>query len=138
MSRRTLSEEEKALLSALMQDVQPLEKKKRMVSARQSIPVKSALATSNQQLSTTLDLHGLTLEQAHRRLVVFIEAHVKNGSRELLVITGKGKGGEGALMHEVPRWLTLSDMKAHISMVSKAKPQQGGEGALIVRLRRKK
>ena len=133
MTKRVLTDEEKALLAAAMADVRPLVKTPRAPAVVRKTTKKPA-ATLHPPLSTVLDLHGLTLEQAHTRLAAFIEAHVRAGSRELLVITGKS----GQLAHEVPRWLTLSDMKIHVSMVSKASPRQGGEGALCVRLKRKK
>ena len=135
MTKRVLTDEEKALLASVMEDVRPLVKTPRAPAvARKTIkkPV-----TSHQlpiTPSSTLDLHGLTLARAHAQLVAFIEAHARAASRDLLVITGKS----GQLAQEVPRWLTLSDMKIHVSMVSKASPRQGGEGALCVRLKKRK
>ncbi len=139
MTKRTLTDEEKALLASVMEDVRPLVKSPRAPAVvRKSLKNPSPVQLSPLILSSTLDLHGLTLIRAHAQLVTFIEAHVRAGSRNVLIVTGKGKGGEGALQHEVPRWLTLSDMKIHVSMVSKASPRQGGEGALCVRLKWKK
>lgn len=139
MTKRTLTDEEKALLAAVMEDVRPLVKTPRAPTVvRKSLKKTSPVHHSPLILSSTLDLHGLTLTRAHAQLVAFVEAHVRAGSRNILIVTGKGKGGEGALQHEVPRWLTLSDMKIHVSMVSKASPRRGGEGALCVRLKWKK
>jgi DNA-nicking Smr family endonuclease len=64
-----------------------------------------------------IDLHGMTLSEAHPALVDFVvDAHAQ-GLRLLLVITGKGRGGDredhgpipirrGVLKQQVPGWLT--------------------------------
>ena len=52
--------------------------------------------------STQLDLHGLTLQQAHEQLREFVREHQQAGTRQVTVITGKS----GALLHELPRWCT--------------------------------
>lgn len=83
-----------------------------------------------------LDLHGLTQEAAHRALVRFIAAAAADGARLALVITGKGRGGEGVLRAAVPRWLAEPAMHARIVAVTPAPPQLGGDGALCVLLRR--
>lgn len=134
MTKRILTDEEKTLLAMAMEDVKPLGKKLRApTTIKKSVKKLSTRHHSPPTLLTTLDLHGLTLEQAHSLLADFIEVHIRAKTREVLVITGKS----GQLVQDVPRWLTLSDMKNHVSMVSKAKPRQGGEGALCVRLRKR-
>ncbi|MDO5705747.1 MAG: Smr/MutS family protein, partial [Paracoccus sp. (in: a-proteobacteria)] len=59
-----------------------------------------------------LDLHGMTLAQAHPELIGFILGARTAGLRLVLVITGKGRGDHGplptrpgALRHQVPIWL---------------------------------
>ena len=83
-----------------------------------------------------LDLHGLTQEAAHRALARFIATAATDGARLALVITGKGRGGEGVLRAAVPRWLAEPAMRARILAVTPAPPQLGGSGALCVLLRR--
>src|SRR5215469_524761 len=83
-----------------------------------------------------LDLHGLTQEAAHRSLARFIAASATDGARVALVITGKGRSGEGVLRAAVPRWLAEPAMRARILAVTPALPQLGGSGALCVLLRR--
>ncbi|HYL49040.1 MAG TPA: Smr/MutS family protein [Stellaceae bacterium] len=83
-----------------------------------------------------LDLHGLTQEAAHRALVRFIATAAADGARLALIITGKGRSGEGVLRAAVPRWLAESAMHARILAVTPAPPQLGGSGALCVLLRR--
>src|SRR5579875_3518786 len=84
-----------------------------------------------------LDLHGLTQEAAHRALVRFIAA-AADGVRLALVITGKGRGGEGVLRAAVPRWLAEPPSRARILALTPAPPQHGGAGALCVLLRRRR
>jgi len=83
-----------------------------------------------------LDLHGLTQDAAHRVLLRFIAAAAADGVRLALVITGKGRSGEGVLRAAVPRWLNEPATRGHILAVTPAPPQLGGGGALCVLLRR--
>ena len=91
-----------------------------------------------------LDLHGLTLAQAHPRLNAFIEASAARGLRLVLVITGKGRPGSdenpypsrpGALRRQVPHWLQSAPAVLQVSAASR---RHGGEGALYVYLRRRR
>jgi Smr domain len=51
-------------------------------------------------MSMTLDLHGMTLQEAHARLCEFVYEHQQAGTHHVCVITGKS----GVLLHELPRW----------------------------------
>ena len=92
-----------------------------------------------------IDLHGMTLAQAHGELIGFVlNAHAA-GSRLILVITGKGKRGDdhgpipvrmGALRHQVPHWLAMPPLGSAILQVTTASLKHGGEGAYYVYLRR--
>ena len=91
-----------------------------------------------------IDLHGMTLAQAHPAVVRFIlDAHA-SGKRLVLVITGKGKprdGGPaivrpGVLKHQLPHWLRSAPLKSVILQVSEAHLRHGGSGAYYVYLRR--
>ena len=94
-----------------------------------------------------LDLHGLTLDQAHPRLVRFIHDAHASGKRLVLVITGKGKdrdeGGpipvrRGILKHHVPQWLASPALSFAVLQVTEAHVRHGGSGAYYVYLRRKR
>ena len=50
-------------------------------------------------LEDRLDLHGLSKEQAHKQLISFISRAVQQNLRHVLVITGKGRDGQGVLRH---------------------------------------
>nr|WP_245218593.1 Smr/MutS family protein [Rubellimicrobium aerolatum] len=91
-----------------------------------------------------IDLHGLTLAEAHPALVGFILGARARGKRLVLVITGKGRVTEdlapmparaGRLRHDVPRWLALPPLAEAVLQVAPAHRKHGGEGALYVYLR---
>ncbi len=92
-----------------------------------------------------IDLHGMTMAQAHPELVAFILGSQSIGRRLVLVITGKGKdrddGGpiptrHGILRHQVPQWLALPPLSQAILQVTPAHLKHGGHGAYYVYLRR--
>lgn len=92
-----------------------------------------------------LDLHGMTLAQAHPALIDFVLGAEAKGHRLVLVITGKGKdrdtGGpiptrQGVLRHQVPQWLALPPLRQAILQVTPAHIRHGGQGAYYVYLRR--
>lgn len=87
-------------------------------------------------LAKKLDLHGLTLAESRPRLVSFIKQAQGEGHKFVLVITGKGRRGEGALRRDVPIWLHQPELAALIVGFETARPQDGGDGALYVRLRK--
>ncbi|MCA8869647.1 MAG: Smr/MutS family protein [Rhodobacteraceae bacterium] len=94
-----------------------------------------------------LDLHGLTLAEAHPRLISFVrDAHVSE-KRLLLIITGKGKTGEdqgfmpvrrGILRHQVPQWLQMPPLAPLVLQVTQAHGKHGGSGAYYIYLRRQR
>ena len=90
------------------------------------------------EIDASLDLHGLTLARAHQRLVRFIEQAESRQFRTLLIITGKGRAGEGVLRREVPVWLKQPPLADRILALEQATGQDGGGGALYVRLRRQR
>jgi DNA-nicking Smr family endonuclease len=88
------------------------------------------------EFEARLDLHGLTQDQAHWRLVAFIEWARREGKRALLIITGKGVQGGGVLRSAVPRW--LAELGSVVLTTAPALPKDGGSGALYVLLRRER
>lgn len=94
-----------------------------------------------------IDLHGLTLAQAHPELIRFILSAHAQGLRLVLVITGKGKAKPdhgpipsriGALRHQVPQWLRLPPLGPAVLQVAESHAKHGGSGAYYVYLRRGK
>jgi DNA-nicking Smr family endonuclease len=93
-----------------------------------------------------IDLHGMTLSEAHPELIRFILNAQSDGARLVLVITGKGRRGEdlgpipqrmGVLRHQVPQWLRQPPLGQAVLQVSEAHLRHGGSGAYYVYLRRR-
>jgi len=87
-------------------------------------------------LEARLDLHGLSQLEARLRLQHFIATALQNGLRNILVITGKGRMGQGVLRVNVPKWLSEPPLSCHVIAFGPSRPQDGGAGALYVRLKR--
>lgn len=94
-----------------------------------------------------IDLHGMTLAEAHPALTGFILNASMAGKRLLLVITGKGRTfqGEGLitarrgiLKQQVPQWLQLPPLAPLVLQVTQAHGKHGGDGAYYVYLRRQR
>lgn len=88
-----------------------------------------------------LDLHGLTQAQAHGALKRFLAGASERGATFVLVITGKGGTageGRGVLRRQVPLWLALPEFRILVTGFEAAHAGHGGDGALYVRLRRKR
>ena len=91
------------------------------------------------QVDGHIDLHGLTLDQAHSALTGYIRAAAGRGARCVVVVTGKGKGESiGRIRAEAPHWLNQSPLRPLILAVTQARVQHGGTGALYVLLKRKR
>ena len=88
------------------------------------------------RIDATLDLHGLSREEAYTALLRFVEAAQARGARTLLIITGKGKGGGGTLREWLPRWLGETPLRGRIIAYDSAGPRHGGAGAWYIRIRR--
>ena len=92
-----------------------------------------------------IDLHGMTLDQAHPALIGFIQRAQAQGKRLVLVITGKGKHRDdpgpiparrGVLKHQVPAWLRAGPLSGLVLEIREAHLRHGGSGAYYVYLRR--
>jgi len=105
---------------------------------------RTRLSRGTVDIDARIDLHGMTQEAAHRRLLRFIETARADGARMVLVITGKGGpsepgahgSGRGVLRRAVPEWLRSPAFSGLVSGYHSAGPRHGGEGALYVRIRR--
>ena len=93
------------------------------------------------------DLHGFTLDEANSKVGEIINHCVKNKFRELLLITGKGihstndkdayiSKNLGKLKYSVPEFIkTNSDLNKFIVSIKDAEKKDGGEGAIIIKLK---
>ena len=92
-----------------------------------------------------IDLHGMTIAQAHPALIRFVFSAYDRGDRLVLVITGKGKDRDsdtpipikvGILRHQVPAWLHTPPLGALVLDIREAHQRHGGGGAYYVYLKR--
>jgi DNA-nicking Smr family endonuclease len=92
------------------------------------------------EIEASLDLHGLTQDEAFLAIQTFLYESLQEGRRCVLLITGKGtaRDGGGVLRSAVPRWLTEGAYAPHLIGIAPAHAQHGGEGALYVLLRRQR
>ena len=92
------------------------------------------------------DLHGFTLDEANNKVKEIIEYCLKNKFRELLLITGKGihstndedayiSKNLGKLKYSVPEFIKTSELNKFIISINEAEKKDGGEGAIIIRLK---
>ena len=93
------------------------------------------------------DLHGFTLDDANDKVKEIIKHCIKNKFKEILLITGKGihstneedtyvSKNLGKLKYSVPEFIsTNSDLNKLIISINDAEKKDGGEGALIIKLR---
>jgi len=157
MSKRILSDEEKALWKQVMGGVSKLPSDKIVKPVPKAVPkvrgggidpswvfqneTKSGTHLTVSQLSlrdvkdisieATLDLHGYTLERAEKALEKFVVLNQSQGRRWVLIVTGKG--GQGILREFVPAWLSRN--ANWIVGYTEAAAKHGGGGALYVHLR---
>lgn len=76
-------------------------------------------------------------------LLRFLRSIQAKGGKLVLVITGKGVRGSGhpergVLRRQVPLWLALPEFRDLVVGFDKAAIGHGGEGALYVRLRKRR
>ena len=93
------------------------------------------------------DLHGFTLDEANNKVKKIIEHCVQNKFKELLLITGKGIHSTtdedtyiskdlGKLKYSVPEFIkTNSELNKLIISIDDAEKKDGGEGAIIIKLK---
>ena len=93
------------------------------------------------------DLHGHTLNEANQRVRDIIFSCVKKKYREILFITGKGLHSSSAkdayvskdfskLKYSVPDFIKSDEnLNKFVFSISDADIKDGGEGAIIVKLR---
>ena len=92
------------------------------------------------------DLHGFTLDEANNKVKEILKYCLKNKFKELLLITGKGihstidenayiSKNLGKLKYSVPEFIKSSEFNKFIISINDAEKKDGGEGAIIIRLK---
>ena len=109
----------------------------------------SRIKTDN-DLVKTIDLHGLSLENANRTIDEFINRCFKTNVSKITVITGKGLRSNNInnpyvsknlsiLKNSVPEFIkSNSDLMKKIKNIKEAKVEDGGSGAFDIFLKKSK
>ena len=106
--------------------------------------LKQRLARGTEAIEARVDLHGKTQSEAYAALSSFLRKAQSDGSKFVLVITGKGgnareDGSErGVLKRQVPQWLRLPEFRRYVLGFEDAHHRHGGAGALYLRIRRQR
>lgn len=87
-------------------------------------------------IAASFDLHGHTQASAARVLPGFLIRERQSGARCVLIITGKGKGGEGVLKRNFLDWLNSAAARPIVSGYAESHQRHGGSGAYYVFLRK--
>ena len=98
--------------------------------------------------SKSLDLHGLSLDEANKVTKNFITECSEKGYRKLIIITGKGLRSKkyedpyvsdktSILKNSIPDYISNDpDLFNIVDKISKADQKDGGEGAIYVFLKK--
>jgi DNA-nicking Smr family endonuclease len=86
-------------------------------------------------VETVLDLHGMTVEQARKKLLAFLAECGTSEVRHVLIIHGKGyrSADKAVIKPMVNRWLQATDT---VLAFHTAQPRDGGSGAVYVLLKK--
>ena len=113
------------------------------------IPVKPVLLDANlykqfkNRHFSKIDLHGLTVDQAHQKLIEYFSVNYKKKNLFHIVVTGLGNktNGEefftGKIRRQFPFWLDTEKFQFMIKSYSPCKIQHGGLGAFYIKLKSK-
>jgi DNA-nicking Smr family endonuclease len=94
------------------------------------------------------DFHGFTLNEANTKVKELILSCVEKKYKEILLITGKGLHSTSdsdtyvskslsKLKFSVPEFIkTNEELNKYVVSISEAEKKDGGEGALLIKLRR--
>ncbi len=120
------------------------------LSKKDTLPNKdSQLIKSKKSVSVICDLHGYSLDSANEKIKDLIYESYNNGSRKLIIVTGKGLHSEnekdpyvskdlGILKYSVPEYIRKNkELMKLINEISEASVEDGGSGAFYIFLKKK-
>lgn len=139
-ARQQAAEEQAVLADSL---VAPLTLQDRLEGGDEPVYLRHGLAQSVLRdlrrgrwvIQGEIDLHGLNRDQARHQVAAFLQTALHQGKRCLRIVHGKGLGSPQKLsvLRQLLRgWLA---QRQEVLAYCQAKPQDGGEGALLVLLR---
>ena len=95
-----------------------------------------------------VDLHGLSLDEANKKIEILVDKYFLEGVEKIIVITGKGLRSKtidnpyvskdlSILKNSIPNYINAhSKIKNKIKNISKAEVKDGGEGAFYIFLKK--
>ena len=95
-----------------------------------------------------IDLHGLSLDEANKKIKILVDKYFVEGVEKIIIITGKGLRSKtidnpyvsknlNILKNSVPDYINAnSKIKNKIKSISKAEIKDGGEGAFYIFLKK--
>jgi len=95
-----------------------------------------------------VDLHGLSLDEANKKIEILIDKYFIEGVEKIIIITGKGLRSKTSnnpyvskdlsiLKNSVPDYINANlKIKSKIKSISKAEIKDGGEGAFYIFLKK--
>jgi DNA-nicking Smr family endonuclease len=95
------------------------------------------IVREREDIAARLDLHGYDQDRARQALHAFIQRAHAAGARAVLVVTGKGRLGDGVIRRRAPEWLAEPPSRALVAGLSPADRRHGGDGALYIALKRR-
>lgn len=87
-----------------------------------------------------VDLHGLTKQEAEKRVKDFLLRSHRMGHRCVLIVHGRGLNSPDSfpvLKEGLPIWLNRAPVKKKVLAFATARPYDGGTGAIYVLLRKR-
>lgn len=92
---------------------------------------------TTREVIPVLDLHGMRVKEALKTTEEFLRLSQSQGTREVKLIYGKGKGspgGKGVLREVIPSWIS-KEGSIYVSEFRRVLDFDGGDGGIIIRLK---
>ena len=117
------------------------------LSANENLPDKDDKLIKNKfNKIITFDLHGYSLDQANEKVKNLIASAYDKGFYKIIIVTGKGihstsdddayiSKNLGKLKYSVPEFIKTSEFNKFIISINGAEKKDGGEGAIIIKLK---
>ena len=119
------------------------------LSQNEDLPNKDlVISRDNTFKKISCDLHGYSLEEANKKVSNLIKNCYKNGTKKLIIITGKGLHSQnekdpyvskdlGILKYSVREYINSNEeLMSLIYEIKEASVEDGGEGAFYIFLKR--
>ena len=122
----------------------------KFINSTEKLPNKDFKHQKNKSLKErSIDLHGLTLNDANKTIEDFINKAFSENINKLIIVTGKGLHSEnekdpyvskdyGILKYSVPDFIkSNNNLSKIIDFMQDAKIEDGGSGAFYIHLKKK-